>query len=319
MNGDEIKLLEELGNFPMVSGYEEPFLERFKGVVDRYLGKSTKLIDNNILYIPKSPISNLVFFAHFDEIGFIVDNQYSPTLYRTIPVGLIEPSKAYGKIMQTYFEGKIVKAIGSSPLPHEKPSEERLFLELFEDLEIPPKWPFTFENRVFYNERYIYSKALDDRAGVIALLSVARKYKIPFVLSSGEEQGFSRFRGVLEFFEDKLKDPSYIIVDSFTSKDDVHIMEGLTENQLGYIAVEGNGAGNVAPKSLVKLVKPFVDLEIPTNSKFEVTDATALYRLGRPAISIGYPLKYLHSSFEILPRAIFDKLKRTIVKIAKRG
>ncbi len=317
MNGKELKVLEELGNLPMVSGYEEPFLGEFKDIVDEYLGKSTLIIDNNIVYLPKSPLSNLVFFAHLDEIGFIVDNQYSPTLYRTIPVGLIEPSKGYGKVMQTNLGGRIVKAIGSSPLPHEKPSEDRLFLELFEDIEIPPKWPFTYENRVFFNENYVYSKALDDRAGVIALLSVARKYKIPFVLSSGEEQGFSRFRGVLEFFEDRLKDPSYIIVDSFTSKEDVHIMEGLSENQLGYIAVEGDGVGNMAPKSLVKLVKPYVDVEITTHSKFEVTDATALYRLGRPAISIGYPLKYLHSSFEVLPRLIFDRLKKTIVKIAK--
>ncbi len=316
MNDNELMLLGMLGDLPLVSGFEQLFIDEVKDIIEDYLGFKIEMEGNNLYYLPKKP-SNKVFLAHYDEIGFIVDNQYSPRLYRTIPIGLMEPSRAYGKPMQTLLDGEIIIGIGSSPLPHEDPEEKRLFLEFGEDIEIPPMWPFTFENRIVVSEDYVYSKALDNRAGVIALLSVAKKHKIPFILTHGEEQGFSRFRPVLEIFEDKIRDPKYIVIDSFTSKDDIHIRDGLSENQLGYISHEGAGTGNIASKDMIKMMKKLVDSDVETHSKYEVTDATALYRLGRESIALGYPLKYLHSSFEALHRPTFEKLKKTIEKLHK--
>ncbi len=308
MNKDEINLLEKINDLPLVSGFEKHYIKEFKEIVEKYIGKKVKVIDDNIVFKSNKDV---VFVAHYDEIGFIVDNQYSKRLYRTLPIGLISYERGYGKIFQTKLNGKTIKAIGSSVLPHEETDEKRLFLEFLEDVEIPPLWPFTFEKRVIESKDYIYSRALDNRAGVIALLSLAKNHNISFVLSAGEEQGTNRFSNLISYFGDI----NYVVVDSFTAFDDVHINSGLKENEIGYIPIEGAGVGNIAPKDLLEKVRKKLDKEIKTHSKYEVTDATSFYRLNAKSIAIGYPLKYLHSSFEILNKKTFIRLKEKIITL----
>ncbi|MCX8154373.1 MAG: hypothetical protein N3C61_00895 [Candidatus Micrarchaeota archaeon] len=304
----DLELLRKINDLPLVTGFEHLHVDRLVDIILDY-GLDVELSGLNIVHLASD--SNIVFLAHYDEIGFVVDNKYSKYLYRTIPMGLISWEMGYGKMFQTMIDGKIVKAVGSSPMPHTETDERRLFLEILDDVDIPSMWPFVFENRIIRIGDRLYSRALDNRASVVLLLEMARDMKVNFILTHGEEQGTTRLDRTLEYVESRLKDPKYIVLDVMYSSDDQHAPFGL-ENKIGYVAVEGGGRGNVAPGYLIELAKRVCDTEIKTKSKYEVTDATTLYRLGRESISILYGVRYLHSSLECIELKNYELLKERL-------
>ncbi len=311
------KLLIEIGNYPLVTGFEHLFVDELLKIARRNY-KKAKRIGLNILNISEGELSNLVLISHYDEVGFVVDNQYAKNLYRTIPFGLMSWERGYGKVFQTHFKGRIIKAIGSSPLPHSSSEENRLFLELEEEIDLPPLYPFTFENKLIEFKDRIFTKSLDDRAGVVSILLLAKELGFSFILSHGEEQGTTRFLESLEFIEEKVENPLYIILDSFPSKEDEHykgIVNALGKGEIGFAGVEGKGLGNIAPKELIELLREIGCKEIKTSSRWEVTDATTLYRLGRKAIAMGYPLKYLHSSLECIYKETILNIKQKLEEL----
>lgn len=309
-----IEYLKEINSLPLVTGFEHLFIDKLIEKIKGF-GIDVERSDLNILHLGSD--SNIVFLAHYDEIGFVVDNRYDSYLYRTIPMGLISWERGYGKVFQSIFDNRVIYGVGSSPMPHTKPDDDRLFIELFEDIDLPPLWPFVFENRVIKMTKRLYSRALDNRANVVLLLELASKHQINFILTHGEEQGTTRLKKTLDLVEKKIDNPVYIVLDVIFSKSDQHAGYGIDENKLGYIAIEGGGIGNIAPKSYVELVKMFADEEIITKSRYEVTDATTLYRMGKQAISVVYGVRYLHSSLECLNLDTYQIVKNKIVSLLK--
>lgn len=311
MNLEYLKSINEL---PLVTGFEHLFLDKLIDKIKSFDIEVSKL-DLNIIHLNSD--SNIVFLAHYDEIGFVVDNRYDKYLYRTLPMGLISWERGYGKVFQSIFEDRIIYGIGSSPMPHTKPDDERLFIELFEDLDLPPLWPFVFENRIIKSTNRLYSRALDNRANVVLLLELAKQYNINFILTHGEEQGTTRLTKTLDFIEKRIENPIYIVLDVIFSKSDQHAGYGIEENKLGYIAIEGGGTGNIATDDHVNLVKNITDIEVITKSKYEVTDATTLYRMGRKSIALVYGVRYLHSSLECLNLDTYKLAKTRLSKLFK--
>lgn len=313
MNNEKIvKYLNEINNLPLVTGFEGLFLDEFQTILKSF-GVETNKVGLNLVHINSD--SNIVFLAHYDEIGFVVDNKYDKDLYRTIPMGLISWERGYGKIFQTLYENQIIYGVGSSPMPHTQPEEIRLFIELFEEIDLPPLWPFVFENKIILKNNKIYSRALDNRANVALLLELANNYQLNFILTHGEEQGTTRLEKTLEYVENKIEDPLYVVLDVIFSNSDQHASYGIDEGKLGYISIEGGGKGNKAPEQLISLAKKIADLEIETKSKYEVTDATTLYRMKRDSIAIVYGVRYLHSSLESLDLNTYKLAKDKIAKL----
>ncbi len=304
-----LEILQKIGDLPLVSGFEQYFIDDFLSLINSF-GVNAVKSGLNILSLNNSK-SNIVFVSHYDEIGFVVDNRYRNDLYRTIPMGLITWERGYGKVFQTKFKGKIIKAVGSSPLPHSEVEEKRLFLELEEEIELPPLWPFTFENRTIKTKKMFYSKSLDNRVACSSLIESSLSKPINFVLLHGEEQGTTRLKETLEYIEERIENPFFIVIDAAFSSKDEHY-KGIEEPKIAYIKEEGGGYGNIAPDNLVRNIKKYVDSELKTNSRAEVTDATTLYRYGKSAISVVYPVRYLHSSLEGVSLDVMLNLKKFI-------
>ncbi|MEM0382889.1 MAG: hypothetical protein QXD88_01230 [Candidatus Anstonellales archaeon] len=310
-----IEYLKRINDLPLVTGFEGLFIDRFASMIGRDFGIAVEKSGLNLVHL-SSTKSNIVFLAHYDEIGFVVDNRYARDIYRTIPMGLISPENGYGKVFQTLYNDKRIMAIGSSPMPHTDSSERRLFLEILEEVDLPPLWPFTFENRVILSGDKLFSRALDNRANVILLLELARELDINFILTHGEEQGTTRLEETIRYVKSRINNPNFIVLDVIYSTSDQHADSiGIDENRLGYIPVEGGGRGNIAPENLQELVRRIADTKIETRSKYEVTDATTLYRMGERAISIVYGVRYLHSSLECINLNTYRYAKESILKL----
>ncbi len=289
------EFLKKVNPLPLVTGFEEHFVEDFRKIVQEYLPEHEVIVEEkNVIALGTGDIA---LSAHYDEIGFVITNQYRDDLYRTLPFGLVSFENGYGKVFQTQYQGRIIKGVGSSPMPHLDTGEKRLFLDMFEPVELPAMWPFTFEDRVINTGDKLYSKAIDDRGGVFLALKLAKKYGLSVLLMAGEEEGTTRLEQSLK----KLPN-TFIEIDAMFSTQDEHAPESaLNENELGFVAVEGAGKGNKAPDFLVKITEKY-GKEVKTQSKYEVTDATTLYRKGKQAIALVFPLRYLHSSLECISK-----------------
>ena len=304
-----IDLLQKINELPLVTGFEHHFVNDLQLIVESYTEKKFINIDNNLLHIGKG---NIVYVAHYDEIGFIIDNHYHKNIYRTIPMGLTSWQYGYGRVYQTIYKNEKIYAIGSSPMPHAKPADERLFLEVLYDQELPALWPFSFENKMVKTNLGLYTKSLDDKAGVVAILEILKEKDISVLLTAGEEQGTTRLENTIKYISSKINNPSYIIIDATFSSEDYHVESGIPDGEIGYTAIEGGGVGNKAPKELIDYVKKFTDIEIKTTTRYEVTDATTFWRRGAKAISIQYSLKYLHSPLEYISFKTYEKIKSII-------
>ncbi|NPA22221.1 MAG: hypothetical protein GXN92_01410 [Candidatus Micrarchaeota archaeon] len=306
-----MELLKKINDIVLVSGYEHHFLDSLRELAQEYTGVQPKVIGKNLFFPGES---ERILVAHYDEIGYIVDAHFYDNLYRAKPRGMIKQGP--GMIFESYYKGEKIEAYAASPLPHRPMEGQPLYFEIFYPEELPEQWPFHYKNQLIIKGDIIFSKTLDNHAGVYTLLNLAKKgYSV--LLTHGEEEGFTRLQATLDYISQHYSNPQYIVVDAFPSNKDIYAGYSPEEESLGYIAVEGGGTGNVAPQELVELVKRYIPREIATQSKDEITDATTFYRRGVPAISIGYPVKYLHSALESTRISHLKRLEEVLEAIVR--
>ncbi len=310
-----------LNNVPLVSGYERNFYDSFLELLKAELPEREIIVEgSNFIVLPeKEGKCDTILVAHYDQVGLVVDAQYNQKLYRAKKIGLLNPSSVYGKVLQSVVDGKIIRAVASSPPPHVKAEESRIFLELEEPIELAPFWPFSFENRMIKTQSSIFSPALDNRIGVICSIQCAKNYGTGLLLTAGEETGTTRLLPSLENIERVVTNPKYIVVDATFSKSDPTCNGYLGDGSVAFISIEGGGSGNIAPQNLVGKMKNLALKEIKTEEKDATTDATTFYRLGREAVAVVYPISYMHSSMEKIEIATISSLYRFLRALNYNG
>ncbi|WFA09724.1 M42 family metallopeptidase [Tissierella sp. Yu-01] len=320
MNSKEF--LEKLSNNHGVSGFETSLnsmiLSYFKEYSDRV---SVDKLGNIISLIRGSGKDNvkIMLAAHMDEIGFIVKDIEDNGFLRFTNIGGIDSRTILGQEVIVHGNRDILGVIGAKP-PHLQSSEEQdkaikmdemiidvgmtrneveKVIKIGDSITINRKMINLLNNRVA-------GKALDNRAGVTVLYECMKELSrlhheadVYFVCTTQEEVTMA---GALTSSYEINPDFGITVDVGFGTTPELHKSSTIG---LG----EGPGitlGGNIHPGLRKKLVKISEEYNIPYQMEITPgptgTDARAIQinREGIPALVLSIPLRYMHTSVEVL-------------------
>lgn len=280
----------------------------------------------------------VVIEAHADEISWFVNYITKDGLIYVIRNGGSDHQIAPSKRVDIHTDKGLVKAVFGWPAIHtrsgekeEAPTLKNIFLdcgctskEEVEALGIHVGCVVTYEDQfMVLNDRYYVGRALDNRAGGFMVAEVARllkenKKKLPFGLyivnSVQEEIGL---RGA-EMIAHRIK-PDLAIVTDVTHDTQTPMINKITQGDLAC------GKGPVisyAPSVQINFNKFLIDTALKKDIPFQRqassrwtgtdTDAFAYSNEGVPSVLISLPLRYMHTTVEMIHKEDVDNVIRLI-------
>ncbi len=207
--------LKKLSEAAGVSGNEDAAVELTEKYIKKHVHQVRKDKAGNLVAYKKgrgrsSSKPRLVFAAHIDEIGLMVTRVEEGGFLRFTTLGGFDPRTLYGQEVEVHGKKKYRGVIGSKP-PHlvtrEDRKKEMKIEDLFIDLALPAEEvkstvkigdfvSVAAPSMNLVNPRYITGKALDNRAGVAALIYCASELNrinhaadVYFVFTVQEEVG----------------------------------------------------------------------------------------------------------------------------------
>jgi putative aminopeptidase FrvX len=336
---ESVKFFEKYINNPSPTGFEwegqRLWLDYLKPYVDEtYIdnyGTAVGIINPNAKY-------KVVIEAHADEISWFVNYITKDGLIYVIRNGGSDHQIAPSKRVNIHTDNGPVKAVFGWPAIHtrsgekeESPSLKNIFLdcgstskEEVEALGIHVGSVVTYEDEfMILNDRYYVGRALDNRAGGFMIAEVARllkenKKNLPFGLyivnSVQEEIGL---RGA-EMIADWIK-PNVAIVTDVTHDTQTPMINKITQ---GDLACGKGPVVSYAPAVQINLNRQLIEVaqknDIPfqrqASSRFTGTDtdAFAYSNGGVPSALISLPLRYMHTTVEMVHKEDVDNVIRLI-------
>lgn len=314
------KFLECLSNESGVSGYEYNLNDIITSEFEKYTDETR--VDNlgNIISFKKGTgNTKIMLAAHMDEIGLMINYIEENGLLRFTSVGGFDPRTIVGQEIIVHGKKKIFGVIGSKP-PHLQEASEQDKSIKMEDMIIDVGYPYeevidlvqigdivTINRKLEHlkNNR-VTGKALDNRAGVSALLQCAKELNkvnheanIYFVSTVQEEESM----GGAQTASFDINPHIGIAVDvgfGYTPE-----LDKSSTINLG----EGPGitlGGNIHPNLRKKLIEVAKQYNIPFQNEVTPgptgTDAYAIQinRAGIPTLVLSIPLRYMHTSVEVI-------------------
>ena len=339
---ESLTFFEKYINNPSPTGFEwagqRLWLDYLKPYVDEtYIdnyGTAVGIINPKAKY-------KVVIEAHADEISWFVNYITKDGLIYVIRNGGSDHQIAPSKRVNIHTDKGIVKAVFGWPAIHtrsgekeEAPTLKNIFLdcgctskEEVEALGIHVGSVVTYEDEfMVLNDRYYVGRALDNRAGGFMIAEVARllkenKKKLPFGLyivnSVQEEIGL---RGA-EMIADYIK-PNVAIVTDVTHDTQTPMINKITQ---GDLACGKGPVVSYAPAVQINLNRLLVEVaeknEIPfqrqASSRYTGTDtdAFAYSNGGVPSALISLPLRYMHTTVEMIHKEDVDNVIRLIYEM----
>jgi putative aminopeptidase FrvX len=340
-------LLKEITEANGVSGYEE----EVRRLMAREFDDCTDAIEydkiGSIMGVKKGTADRprVMVAGHMDEIGFMVKEITKDGFLKFLPLGGWWGHVALGQRMRVITsKGPVLGVIGSKP-PHLLPQKEREKVleikDMFIDVGVQEKYDVkkklgikpgdpvipVSEFTVMGNKKMYMSKAFDNRmacAVVIELLKKFKRMKHPnTLLGVGSVQEEVGLRGAQTVAQ--LGNPDVCIVV------DTGIAQDIPPD--GYKKTEKLGAGpsvfiydgcmipNLKLRDLV--FKTAEEKKIPFHISYMERGCTDggrihLSRIGVPTISIGPPVRYIHSHNGILNRTDYDNTIKLVAELIKK-
>lgn len=336
---ESLKFFERYINNPSPTGFEwegqRLWLDYLKPYVDEtYIdnyGTAVGIINPSATY-------KVVIEAHADEISWFVNYITKDGLIYVIRNGGSDHQIAPSKRVNIHTDNGPVKAVFGWPAIHtrsgekeESPSLKNIFLdcgctskEEVEALGIHVGSVVTYEDEfMVLNDRYYVGRALDNRAGGFMIAEVARllkenKRKLPFGLyivnSVQEEIGL---RGA-EMIADYIK-PNVAIVTDVTHDTQTPMINKITQ---GDLACGKGPVVSYAPAVQINLNRQLIETAQKNNIPFQRqassrytgtdTDAFAYSNGGVPSALISLPLRYMHTTVEMIHKEDVDNVIRLI-------
>ncbi len=339
VNENSLQFFEKYINKPSPTGFEwegqrlwldylMPYIDEH--YVDNY-GTAVGVINPEAEY-------KVVIEAHADEISWFVNYITKDGLIYVIRNGGSDHQIAPSKRVNIHTDKGIVKAVFGWPAIHtrsgekeEAPTLKNIFLdcgcttkEEIEALGIHVGCVITYEDEfMVLNERYYVGRALDNRAGGFMIAEVARLLKennktLPFGLyivnSVQEEVGL---RGA-EMIANRIK-PDIAIITDVTHDTQTPMINKVVQGDLAC------GKGPVisyAPSVHVNLNKVLVQAAQTAKIPFQRqassrwtgtdTDAFAYSNDGVVSALISLPLRYMHTTVEMIHKEDVDNVIRLI-------
>jgi putative aminopeptidase FrvX len=309
--------------------YLKPYLDDH--FVDNY-GTAVGVINPTAEY-------KVVIEAHADEISWFVNYITSDGLIYVIRNGGSDHQIAPSKRVDIHTDNGIVKAVFGWPAIHtrlggekeEAPTLKNIFLDCgctskdeVEKLGIHVGCVITYEDEfMVLNNRYYVGRALDNRAGGFMIAEVARLLKennvtLPFGLyivnAVQEEIGL---RGA-EMIAHRIK-PNVAIVTDVTHDTGTPMINKITQGDLScgkgpvisYAPAVQNNLNKLLIESAQKAGIPF-QRQASSRSTGTDTDAFAYSNDGVPSALISLPLRYMHTTVEMIHKEDVDNVIRLI-------
>ncbi|OKS84720.1 M42 family metallopeptidase [Mucilaginibacter polytrichastri] len=328
-------------NNPSPTGFEwkgqQMWLEYIKPYIDDYYvdnyGTTVGIIN------PDAPYK-VVIEAHADEISWFVNYITSDGLIYVIRNGGSDHQIAPSKRVNIHTDnGDVVKAVFGWPAIHtrlggekeEAPTLKNIFLdcgctskEEIEKLGIHVGCVITYEDEfMVLNDRYYVGRALDNRAGGFMIAEVARLLKennitLPFGLyivnAVQEEIGL---RGA-EMIAHHIK-PNVAIVTDVTHDTQTPMINKIVQGDLAcgrgpvvsYAPAVQNNLNKLLVETAEKAEIPF-QRQASSRSTGTDTDAFAYSNGGVPSALISLPLRYMHTTVEMIHKEDVDNVIRLI-------
>lgn len=339
VNKKSLAFFEKYINNPSPTGFEwegqRLWLDYLKPYVD------DTYIDNYGTAIgiinPKAEYK-VVIEAHADEISWFVNYITKDGLIYVIRNGGSDHQIAPSKRVNIHTDKGIVKAVFGWPAIHtragekeEAPMLKNIFLdcgctskEEVEALGIHVGSVVTYEDEfMVLNDRYYVGRALDNRAGGFMIAEVARllkenKKKLPFGLyivnSVQEEIGLRGAEMIAEYIK-----PHVAIVTDVTHDTGTPMINKVTQ---GDLACGSGPVVSYAPAVQINLNKLLIQVAEKNNIPFQRqassrstgtdTDAFAYSNGGVPSALISLPLRYMHTTVEMIHKEDVDNVIRLI-------
>lgn len=339
VNKKSLEFFEKYINNPSPTGFEwagqRLWLDYLKPYVDEVFtdnyGTAVGVINPKAEY-------KVVIEAHADEISWFVNYITADGLIYVIRNGGSDHQIAPSKRVNIHTDKGIVKAVFGWPAIHtrtndkeETPQIKNIFIDCgcktkaeVEEMGIHVGCVITYEDEfMVLNDRYYVGRALDNRAGGFMIAEVARllkenKKKLPFGLyivnSVQEEIGL---RGA-EMIAHRIK-PNLAIVTDVTHDTQTPMINKVVQGDLAC------GKGPVlsyAPAVQVNFNKLLVEVAERNNIPFQRqacsrstgtdTDAFAYSNTGVSSALISLPLRYMHTTVEMIHKEDVDNVIKLI-------
>jgi len=334
-------ILREIVLVPGVSGHEGPVSYFIQGRLPATL-KPERDAMNNVWFTVGSGRPHILFVAHSDELGWIVDKITPEGHVKVKPGGGILPQTIEARPVLIH-TGKGIVAGVVSPRPgyDERPSQEetqeapftteRFDIYLGVDTEAEARALGVAEGDSITAKKTITdfapglmaTRAVDDRAGCAALLDAALRLRpetvkgrtITFAWDVQEETGLF---GATELA--KTLKPDYVFaIDTFVSTD-----SPLESKRFGYLPV-GKGAviraidsSNVTPRTEILKVLAIARkrmIPIQVGNSRGGNDGSVFLPGGAIDIPLSWPGSYAHSLIEKIDRRDLEALTNLILAI----
>jgi putative aminopeptidase FrvX len=342
VNKSSLNFFEKYINNPSPTGFEaqgqKMWLDYIKPYIDEHYvdnyGTAVGIINPKAKY-------KVVIEAHADEISWFVNYITSDGLIYVIRNGGSDHQIAPSKRVNIHTDSGIVKAVFGWPAIHtrsgekeEAPTLKNIFLdcgcttkEEVEKLGIHVGCVITYEDEfMILNDRYYVGRALDNRAGGFMIAEVARllkenKKKLPFGLyivnAVQEEIGL---RGA-EMIAHHIK-PNVAIVTDVTHDTQTPMISKITQGDLAcgkgpvvsYAPAVQNNLNKLLIESAQKAEIPF-QRQASSRSTGTDTDAFAYSNDGVPSALISLPLRYMHTTVEMIHKEDVDNVIRLIYEV----
>jgi len=342
VNKTSLAFFEKYINNPSPTGFEASgqklWLDYIKPYIDEHYvdnyGTAVGIINPKAKY-------KVVIEAHADEISWFVNYITNDGLIYVIRNGGSDHQIAPSKRVNIHTDKGVVKAVFGWPAIHtrsgekeEAPTLKNIFLdcgcttkEEVENLGIHVGCVITYEDEfMVLNDRYYVGRALDNRAGGFMIAEVARllkenKRKLPFGLyivnAVQEEIGL---RGA-EMIAHHIK-PNLAIVTDVTHDTQTPMISKITQGDLAcgkgpvvsYAPAVQNNVNKLLIESAVKADIPF-QRQASSRSTGTDTDAFAYSNDGVPSALISLPLRYMHTTVEMIHKEDVDNVIRLIYEV----
>ena len=318
-----IEFLKLLSNYNGISGFEYTLKEKVISYFEKYADEVTVDKLGNITALKKGNASgekvNIMLAAHMDEIGLMVKYIEDNGFLRFTSVGGIDPRTILAQEVIVHGKDNLFGVIGAKP-PHLQGTEEQDKAIKMKDMTIDIGLPYekvkelvkigdsiTIKRDIIeLKNNRVSGKALDDRAGVVALFECLKELNnlnhevdVYFVATVQEE--VSMAGAVTAAY--RINPDMGIAVDvGFGTTPELDKSDSI---ELG----EGPGitlGGNIHPGLRKKLVSIAEEYNIPHQMEITVgptgTDARAIQitREGIPSLVLSIPLRYMHTSVEVI-------------------
>ncbi|MCX7795476.1 MAG: M20/M25/M40 family metallo-hydrolase [bacterium] len=328
--------LKSLSSVDGPSGYEYRVINLIEEEIEKISNVSFETDQlGNLIARKEGQGKKIAFFAHTDEIGFVITKKESDNYWRFSTIGGIDPKAIISQRIKIYTrDGSIAWGIVGMLEPHlqteetrrKVPSLDDLFLDIVEnqdkvsigDIGVFSVEPFSI------SEKYFAGKALDNRVSCVTLLytmellnSFIPKAESYFVFNIREEDGSPGAKTVAH----RLKPDLAVILD--VTHGDIPI-PSMPRIELG--KGPALGIGPVIDHNYLEKIKSLAE-SISVNYQIEPlggrsgtdTDLIQITRGGIPTLLVSLPLRYMHTPYEVVNIRDMEETARLLSYFIARG